>query len=352
MASKIKPKRSYTTGAVPTTSDLDTNEVAINWTDGKLYTKTSSGNIVSVTLGTGGGGSGLSWSSVPSSATSTGTAGQIAYDGSWYYICTATNTWVRASTQTWFTPSSITGLQLWLDASDAMTTFDATSGGSTISADVAVARWEDKSGNSRHFTQSTSSNRPLRKTSQQNGRDALLFDGINDGLVGGDYLDGNSGSIAVFAVVKRTGSSQNHEIVAKAFDGGGWVFRLLSDGKLYAGNFASNLTTYTDRSTSAAISATAFTLVSLQFSAGAFDELSMRRNGVALALGSANSVAGGLLTPVNTSNSMRIGFSASAGTDYNNFAGNIGEVLIYNSSLSSTDRSAIESYLMSKWGIV
>jgi len=43
------------------------------------------------------GSSGLSWSSVPASATATGTAGQIAYDGSYFYIATATNAWARAS---------------------------------------------------------------------------------------------------------------------------------------------------------------------------------------------------------------------------------------------------------------
>ena len=53
MASKIKPKRSFTTGAVPTTSDLDVNEIAISWADNKLFTKNSAGNIVSVTLGGG-----------------------------------------------------------------------------------------------------------------------------------------------------------------------------------------------------------------------------------------------------------------------------------------------------------
>jgi len=58
MPSKIKPKRSYTTGAVPTTSDLEANELAINWVDGKAYTKTASGNIVSVTLGGGSASSG------------------------------------------------------------------------------------------------------------------------------------------------------------------------------------------------------------------------------------------------------------------------------------------------------
>ena len=58
MPNKIKPKRSYTSNAVPTTSDLDTNELAINWVDGKAYTKNAAGNIVSVTLGGSGGGSG------------------------------------------------------------------------------------------------------------------------------------------------------------------------------------------------------------------------------------------------------------------------------------------------------
>jgi hypothetical protein len=56
MPNKIKPKRSYTANAVPTTSDLDTNELAINWADGKAYTKNAAGNIVSITLGGSGGG--------------------------------------------------------------------------------------------------------------------------------------------------------------------------------------------------------------------------------------------------------------------------------------------------------
>lgn len=39
--------------------------------------------------------------SVPATATSTGVAGQIATDGSFIYVCTATNTWVRAALATW-----------------------------------------------------------------------------------------------------------------------------------------------------------------------------------------------------------------------------------------------------------
>jgi len=53
-----------------------------------------------------GGGSGLSWSNVPASPTANGTAGNIAYDtlGN-FYICTATNTWVRSSLAAWNDPS-------------------------------------------------------------------------------------------------------------------------------------------------------------------------------------------------------------------------------------------------------
>ena len=38
---------------------------------------------------------------VPSTASSTGIAGQIAYSSSYIYVCVATNTWKRASLSTW-----------------------------------------------------------------------------------------------------------------------------------------------------------------------------------------------------------------------------------------------------------
>lgn len=44
---------------------------------------------------------GLSWVSAPASAGASGTAGQIAYDVSFFYVCVATNTWVRAAMNLW-----------------------------------------------------------------------------------------------------------------------------------------------------------------------------------------------------------------------------------------------------------
>ena len=39
--------------------------------------------------------------SVPTSATANGSPGQIAYDSSFLYVCTATNTWRRVAISAW-----------------------------------------------------------------------------------------------------------------------------------------------------------------------------------------------------------------------------------------------------------
>ena len=53
MATVIKPKRSETALAVPTTSDLEVGELAVNVTDGKFYIKKSDNSVREV----GGAGS-------------------------------------------------------------------------------------------------------------------------------------------------------------------------------------------------------------------------------------------------------------------------------------------------------
>ena len=73
-----------------------------------------------------------------------------------------------------FNPSRISGLDLWLDAADGDTLFDATSGGNFVSTNgSAVKRWEDKSGNSRHAIEATSA--PTLLTNAKNNFNALNF---------------------------------------------------------------------------------------------------------------------------------------------------------------------------------
>jgi len=57
MAQTIKLKRSATAGGIPTTSQLELGEVAINTTDGKMYIKKSVSGVETIVDITGGGSS-------------------------------------------------------------------------------------------------------------------------------------------------------------------------------------------------------------------------------------------------------------------------------------------------------
>lgn len=105
-----------------------------------------------------------------------------------------------------WTPAQLT-TALWLDAADSATLFDATSGGSLVGADGAIARWEDKSGNARHLTQDTASARP-----------SLVADAAINGLVafydGGDSLSAlapsvfeSIGSASIFLTARQNTTS-------------------------------------------------------------------------------------------------------------------------------------------------
>jgi hypothetical protein len=75
--------------------------------------------------------------------------------------------------------AGVPGVQLWTDFTDPSTLYDATSGGSLVAPDGAIARAEDKSGNGFHATQATSGNRPVRKVNVLNGRDVARFTRAN-----------------------------------------------------------------------------------------------------------------------------------------------------------------------------
>lgn len=103
-----------------------------------------------------------------------------------------------------FSPTSISGLALWLDATKGL--FDATSGGNSVTTDgAAVARWEDQSGNSRNASQATSNSRPILKTAVQNGKNGIRFDGINDFMATGSFA--HSVPLTLFLVCKRLSTS-------------------------------------------------------------------------------------------------------------------------------------------------
>ena len=275
-----------------------------------------------------GSGSGLTWSGVPESATATGTAGQIAYDSSYLYVAVGTNQWERAALSSLvpFTPTSIEGLQAWYDASDASTLFDATSGGSLVAADGAVARWQDKSSNAIHATQSTSGSRPVRKANAQNGLGVIRLDGSDD------YLEIAPTNLAtnftMFWAFKPNTAS--YTLLATT-TGGGARFMVIGTS-LYNDYYGSGAVTInTTATTGTGI------LRTYRRSSGT---LQSWLNGV-----SQGTVGFGSTLSGHT----QIGRIHDQSTY--NLSGDMYEVLIYNAALTDADKAAVESYLQTKWGI-
>jgi hypothetical protein len=264
---------------------------------------------------------------------------------------------------------TIAGLQLHLDASDASTLFDATTGGSVVAADGGVARWEDKSGNGRHATQSTSANRPARKTSVQNGLGVLRFDGSNDSLsVSGSastlkFLHGGGTGYSAFAVVGIRALNTRERIFetgrwgSDSGDGGAlgcsWSIDTNGSFRYDASNASTNV--IANVSSSGLLTTSTFytlSVVGVANSATASLRSSMRVNGGPAI---ANNTQTGASSTANSRMDLifgyGVGYNGDGSVEYEQWADlDFCEIVIYNSALSDTDRARVENYLRNKWG--
>ena len=251
-----------------------------------------------------------------------------------------------------FKPSDIAGLQLWLDATTGL--FDATTGGNAVTTDgSAVARWEDQSGNGLHFIQATLNNRPLLKTSVQNSKNVVRFDGTNDVMSRdtGTFLSDKSGC-TVFMVRKFISDPTTTRGLFR-YRGN---FSETAANMLFveAGRTASKPAVAGRRLTSDSfVSVSSVTSVStsaFELHCGIFDyqntDLILYINKTNAAQNLSFQTSGNIGTP--TSISLNLGAEQTT-TNFSN--ADIAEVVIYDSALSESNRQSVENYLYEKWGI-
>jgi hypothetical protein len=89
-----------TLGATPLEFEINSSPVARFDTSGRLLVGTSSDSGGAL-LQVNGDRIRVATAKTPASASDTGTAGEICWDASYIYVCTATNTWKRAALSTW-----------------------------------------------------------------------------------------------------------------------------------------------------------------------------------------------------------------------------------------------------------
>lgn len=190
-----------------------------------------------------------------------------------------------------------------------------------------VTNWNDVSGAGHSVAQAGSGLQPTLVSNSMNGKPAIHFDASNDYLQGGAALDLRNSAYSIFVVGKRTAGDGNY-------------LTMLSS-ECY--RFQSNNTKYKNGGTLSYSGATVPSLYAVtRSSAGT---VAVYRNGVQLASGS-------MITGSTTCSNFRIGGDGLSGIGgFDGFNGDIAEVLVYNSELSTTNRQAVESYLMSQYGL-
>lgn len=247
-----------------------------------------------------------------------------------------------------FNPLSISGCQLWLDAADT----------ATISVSGSeVTQWNDKSGNSRNFTQSTAANRPLSGTRSQNGKNIIDFDGSNDRL----------GSSAASSNWVFMHNGTEHTVFWACVKDGDTFGDLMGDN----GNTSSNVGTvfseansyriaqYVTRGVSGNTVIENYTGSNLTSGfhyttvrAKPNDGTAANRSEIFYNNGSAikNNAQSNAPSSSNPTYNLGVGDSR-ADASVIPFNGGIGEILIYNSYLSDVDRDKVRTYLATKWGV-
>ena len=200
-------------------------------------------------------------------------------------------------------PSSISGLSLWLKADSIVGLND----GDTVGS------WTDQSSNVNSANQLTENLKPLYKTNILNGKPVVRFDGGNDEMTISQGITHGT----TFIVGKRSSTSSPFAEV-----GGGSIGNRRGLIGIYYPAYAS------------------------------YDEYYV--NGTSVPNGGGGAINTQLIftgrsptTPVN-STSFRLGYGSPS---YASLNGDIAEMIIYDTSLSSTNRQLIESYLQKKYGI-
>jgi hypothetical protein len=222
-----------------------------------------------------------------------------------------------------WTPADLT-TALWLDAKDA---------GTIVLNGSTVSQWSDKSGNDRHATQDTAANQPTYTPNSINGQPALTFGGSPVAMVssGGTYDD----PVTVYVVARLDTQSGFQRIL---------TLGVSADLRGFFGAVSGNLATFFGNGT-------------------AWNDTNANTPNVSVLTNSILGVvnAGAAATPfvdgvaqndkvgtMASATGIRIGRAVGA-TQF--WIGPIGEIVICDAALSTSDRQKLEGYLAHGWGL-
>jgi hypothetical protein len=238
-----------------------------------------------------------------------------------------------------FSPLSIPGLALWLDASDASTLFQASNGTTPATADGdVVGYWGDKSGNGNNATQVTTANKPSLQLAEKNSKGVVRFDGGNDVLSAASV---SLGAFGIFVVFRLTGGFLVLEHGNNLNTNDGCYLNSTSNATI--GTRRSGVSTSKDLAPNWGNDNT-WRVVAYQYD-GTNAGHTLRVNSVTQSLFDVVANNPGTGTVAATFN---IGNRADGSAG---IAGDIAELVVISGAVSDANRNAVESYLNTKWAV-
>jgi len=224
-----------------------------------------------------------------------------------------------------FAPTDLAGLSLWLDADDFS---------SIIFNGPKVSQWTDKSTNANHAVQITSAQQPIYVNNAFNGHHALRFNGVTSNLSLFDSASMKLGNdFSMFFTYYRTSSGVGGYLMQKSTN----TAAVIS----YVGFLTLQQPGIGDVGFMAVPDDTYFLATILRKDTP--DSLYFGINGAS------QSVQGYVnRTLTNNINGYFIGSNSPSTSAY--FGGDIANIIIYNRTLTPTERATVENYLITKYG--
>ncbi len=222
-----------------------------------------------------------------------------------------------------FTPTNISNITLWLDASDTSTI-------THISG--AVSQWNDKSGNNNHATQTTTANQPITNSVTIGGKNAIAFDGTSDFMNITAAVSRTNG-YSVFVVNSPDSVSANPRTYIGG-PSGAFTFRI-DDTPLQTQIVKASVAVILGGNDTPAANTSYISSC----------RSSIMGNNIQI---NGSTVGSDNINPAYSSDCDIIGTNSST---FGFFDGKIGEIIIYAGILTDVEMNQVGNYLSAKWGI-
>lgn len=225
-------------------------------------------------------------------------------------------------------PMQISGLVMWLDAANSSSITQ--SGG-------LVSQWSDLSGQQNNATQATGSLQPTTNATKQNGNNVVDFSGTRYmQFANNNFFDS---SFTAFVVAKTSTISSRGTFISRQQGSTAGGFNIRNNGD------STNFTAF------AVGTGSTFSTVNISPSNTNFNvHTAWFSNFTSYNVNNGTTSTAGTITYDNANTSTPL-LGAAASPAVEILTGSIAEVIIYNSILSSSNRTSICRYLGTKWGI-